>query len=167
MRKSALFGLCLCLSLAVFHARTFAGEAKIPSRIGKAKPGEWASYKVVSAVRKFIVSGFEEKDGERHVVIKTQTLLEKRLMNEEESSYRILDANILTKDLEALEAAPREEVIEVKGKEYNVVAVSAKKNGIPFTVYVSEEVPVFGLVRMDMFGKPLLEIHEYGFEDKE
>ena len=167
MRKSALLFICFCLGLVVFQGRTLAEEVKIPNRIGKAKPGEWASYKMASVIRKFIVSGFEEKDGARHVVLRSQTLLNNDVMNEKESGHPVSDASILTKNIDATKATQREEVIEINGKKIKVGAISAQKDGVPVTVYVSEEIPVFGLVRMDMFGEMLFEIHEYGFGEGE
>lgn len=162
MWKNALFGVCMLFIAVQVEAR--AGEAAIPNRIGKASPGEWVSYKFTSDVsRKFTVVGFEEKDGVRQVILKSQTLMGRAVMNEEESSHPIPDSNILLKDIDTEDVRRSEEVIEIKGEKYTVSAFTVKAKGVPVTVYVSEEFPVFGLVRLDMFGGSLLQINEWGF----
>lgn len=162
MWKKALFGVCVVFIAVQMEART--GEAAIPNRIGKARPGEWVIYKFTSDVsRKFTVVGFEEKDGVRHVVLKSQTLMGRAVMNEEETSHPVPDSNVLLKDIDTEDVQRQEEVIEIKDEKYTVTAITVKSKGLPLTVYFSEEFPVFGLVRLDMFGKPFLTIHEWGF----
>ena len=164
MWKNVLFGVYMLVVVLQMGIR--AGEVAVPNRIGNAKPGEWATYAFTKEIsRKFIVVGFEEKDGVRHVTLKSQTLMNNVVLKEEETSRTVSDSNVLLKNIEAADVQQREEVIEIKGEKYTVTAISAKKNGLPITLYISDDFPVFGLVRMDMAGELLLQIHEWGFGD--
>ena len=164
MYKVLLF--LACWLLFPFSGGLRAGEVEIPNRIGQAKVGEWVSYSLSNDMqRKFTVLGFEEKAGGRHVTIRSETLMNKVVIKESETSHPVSNANIMLRKYADANLTQRNDTIEVKGEPLDVIIVSGVKDGLPFTIYTSGKIPVFGLVRMDLMGEEFFSVHEFGYGD--
>lgn len=164
MSKYALFVICVVFS--AFPAVTPAGEMEIPNRIAKARPGEWVRYKLSRDMyRQFTVVGFEETGVERNVVLKSQTLMNREVVKDEETSHPVSESNVLLKDFADSDLAQSGGSVKVKGKDMDAVILSGTKDGVPFSVYTSDQIPVFGLIRLDLFGETFFKIDDYGFDN--
>lgn len=165
MRKTSLF--IVCFLLVVFTANASAGEIGIPNRIGNASPGEWVSYNFGNGMyRKFAVSGFEVKDGVRYVTIKSYTLMNKAVIQEDETIRPVSDSNVLLEKYAGADLTQRNETIDVHGEQMDCTVVSGRQDGVLFAIYLSESIPVFGLARFDVMGEKLFEVHEFGSGDE-
>lgn len=164
MKKTAfLFFVLSCAFLLLGNARS----AEVPLRMKIAKPGEWVAYSMSREIgRKFTVVRFEDREDGRWVVLLSNTTIGGMAVDEgKESEHKVGESNPFLKKYKDADLTIATENIVVKGEEYEATVVSGVSDGMSFSMYVSDKIPVFGMLRFDLMGEPFIKLDSFGYAE--
>lgn len=165
MYKQWIAAVLFVVSLgAVTMAADFS---KIPNAIEKAKAGQWASYKAMGGMeQKQSITAVKGSGEDMVVTIKTEMSMAGQAMPPQEQEIALKGAKEMQQ--EAWKNNPNtkitEETITVNGKSFDTVVVETTQEGMSVKIYMSEKVPVTGIVKMEMQGMPgpVMELVDFG-----
>ena len=161
------FFLAAALFCAVFPTWGSAADHQLPNRIAKAKAGEWVQYKLTREIsRRFtVVEMLTDAEGDK-VKLRSETLMMDQPIKTEENVHLLANANVLLQKYQGGNFEVGAAVIAVKGEDVEATTITGRKDGVAYTVYFSDAVPVFGMTRMDIMGEKLFEADAFGFGDE-
>lgn len=165
MHKKWIVAALLSFSFgAVAMAADFG---KIPDAMKNVKAGQWVSYKTMGGMdqKQSIVA--VKGEGENMVVtLKTEISMAGQTMPAQEIDIPLKGAK--EKQQEAWKNAPdtkiTEEKITVNGVPYDAVVVQTVQEGMSIKIFMSEKVPVTGIIKMEMqdMPAPVMELIDFG-----
>lgn len=167
MYKKWIAAVLFFISLgAVTMAADFS---KIPSAIDKAKVGQWATYTAVGGIeQKQSIIAVKGSGDDMVVTVKTEMSMAGQAMPAQEQEISLKAAKEMQQ--EAWKNNPdtkiTEESVTVNGKSYDAIVVETVQEGMSVKIYMSEKVPVTGVIKMemDMQGEPtsIMELVDFG-----
>lgn len=163
-----LFTLCLAAS-AVASAAS-ADTATLPNPLKDVKAGQWVVYRINTlfgaAEQKQTVENVEGVGDERVFTIKTEMSIEDELVDERTDNITYKQA--MEEQDKALAEAEDVDIantqVDVKGAKMDAVQVSFSQDGTKCTLFLSERVPLVGMIRMEVEGmdEPAMELLDFG-----
>ena len=144
-------------------------EIELPDCLKDAKKGEWVHYKTGCLESKETV--FEVNSDS--ITILAQTKYPQTTQFTKGRTYKIPRNS--KKQLSTggavigrMASKPRITIgkVKIKGKEIKCYISELEMNGCKTRIFVSEEVPVNGLVKIEEFGKATTELIDYGFKSR-
>ena len=161
--KRIVFFLCT----AVLMSGTALAEEKAEGRVDRIKAGEWAVYKMMGrddVTQRHTVVAIEGEGDEAVVVFSAAVYAEDKLINQVE--MRRTKAEMRREEAETAKKILRKETVTINGKEIEAEVAVDVVDGVEFTYYGSNDLPVNGVIRMERAGVPypLSELIDYGFE---
>lgn len=165
MKKILFAGLFLVVAAAAPAADT----SLLPNPLKDAKAGQWVSYKVmimgVEAEQKQSIAKVTGEGDDRVFTMKVEILVDGTVMQSEETdlSYRDAVAEQLSAfDDQEADIQPTE--VEIKGEVVKGVVVAFTQEDMNCKLFLSEYVPVAGIVKMEVEGldEPVMELADFG-----
>ncbi len=146
--------------------------AALPKPLKDARVGQWVQYRIItlfgSAEQKQTLMGIEGEGDERVLTIKSEMTIDDELVDER------TDAITYKQALEEQERALRDSgqiriknaALDFKGGRYDVVEVDFVQDDKRCVLYLSEKVPLIGMIRMTMEEReePVMELVDFGGE---
>lgn len=165
-----IFAVVLAAALAASAFAAGADALRLPNPLRHVAAGQWVRYRLNTlfgvAEQKHTVLGVDGSGDDALITIKTETILDGETVDEREvvSTYRkILDdqASALD-DAENPSAEPCD--TEACGATFPAVAVRYTREGQNYTLFLSDEIPLAGVVRLVMEGTedPVMELIDFG-----
>lgn len=153
-----MFKKLLVVAVFAFTASCVAQAAdfsKVPDATKNMKVGQWVQYKIQGGMEmKQTVASIEGEGDDRVITLKMEMSMGGQVMGSQDQVIRLSETKAQEKA--AREANPdveiTEEQITVNGKTFDAVVLTAKIDGSESKTYMSEEVPVTGLIKMDITG---------------
>ncbi len=163
----------VCLTLAV-AAGAVAGDsavAALPNPLKHVQPGQWVVYRIQTLfgelIQKQTVLDVAGQGDERTFTIKTEMSVDDEVMDERTDTVTYERA--LEEQEEALKQAGNVDIaarkISFKGRDIDAVEVSfTDGEGQKCRLYLSENVPLVGVIRMEIEGQeePSMELVDFG-----
>lgn len=159
MFKKMMFVALFAVATAAMASA--ADYSKIPDPLENAKVGQWVSHKMSTGMeQKQTIVDIQGEGDERVITMKME-------MSQGEMKLPAQEMKISVKEVKANEAAAREQATDVKisettidvgGKTYNVVLVENNVDGNVSKLYLSKDVPVTGIVKMEL-DNPMMPIN--------
>lgn len=142
-----------------------ADMSKIPQPLSKAKVGQFAAYNTMGGgEQKQSITAIEGTGDDQVITIKMEITAGGQSQSIEQ---KIPLKNAKEQQAAAWAASPDIKVTEgkvtVKGKEVSAVIIEFAQQGATSKIYMSDEIPVTGIVKMEMVGMPapVMEITDY------
>lgn len=160
--------LCMAVAAMVFACAAQAADfSKLPDPTKNVKAGQWVSYKVMGGMeQKHSITNVEGSGDDRVITLKMETIMNGQAMGGEEQKIPLKNSRAAQE--EAWKAAPDAKISDVKvtvnGKEYDAVLLEMTNQGMTTKMYMSEKVPVTGIVKMEVTGMPgpMMELVDFG-----
>ncbi len=157
--------LFACLVAAFVACESFAAESGvvIPNRMLKAKEGEWVEYQVLgSMTQRQELKRIIEKDDDKVFVIDLTMLVDGNVVQTQENEFSFNDAQKEQQEMEAKEDLQLgTEKVTAKGKEIDAVVINTTLEDIKIKSYMSMDIPVTGLIKIEMNGEPYMEVTDF------
>lgn len=144
--------------------------AALPNPLKDAKVGQWVQYRINTlfgtADQKQTLVGIEGEGDERVLTIKSEMSIDDELVDERTDAITYKQA--LEEQEKALadsgEVSVKNVSLEFKGNTYDVVEVDFIQDEKHCVLYLSEKVPLVGMIRMTMEGQdgPVMELVDFG-----
>lgn len=157
---TAMFVVCAC---GLAQAADFSS---IPNPLKNVKADQWVSYTAMGGVeQKQTVTKVEGEGDDRVVTINMEFLMNGNVMQAQETKISLKDAN--AEQEAAWKADPNIKVSEVTvnaaGKDIKATLIETTEQGITTKLYLSEEIPVSGIVKMESSAltEPLMVVKDY------
>lgn len=165
MQKRAL--LAAVLTLVAASTLCAADLGKIPTPMKRAKVGQWVVYKVMGGMeQKQSITAIEGEGDARVVTVKMEMLMNGQPQMTQEQKIPLKDAvNSATSPwANSPDVKISEGKVAVKGKQVDGVIVEYSASGIASKLYMSDAVPVSGIVKMETTAmpEPLMEVVDFG-----
>ena len=170
MVKRLLPVLAFVLAAAVSAPAAETLGAQLPNPLKNVKPGQWARYRVNTlfgvAEQKQTVVSVEGDGDDRVITIKTEMSLDDEVVDEREeaTTYRkLLDEQAAAlEEVENAVAAPCETTLA--GTTVSAVSVTYAQDGQKYTLFLSENIPLAGVIRLEAEDaeEPVVEIIDFG-----
>lgn len=142
-----------------------ADYSKLPKPLDNAKVGQWVHYKIMGGMeQKQSITAIEGDGDDRVITLTIEIMQNGAVVQSQETKLNL-------KEAKAQEEAARastpdvtivEETITVNGKSYDAVVVEGEANGMKSRIYMSEKIPVSGMLKMDAGGMAMLELVDFG-----
>lgn len=168
MRTLAAVALfCTVFTTSAVHA----GEtAEIPNPLRNVKPGQWVQYRINTlfglAEQKQTVVSIQGEGDERLLTIKSEMSIDGEVVDEQEETVTYKAA--LREQEESLKDAEKVEIFavqtDVKGEQIPAVRVDFTQDGQSCHLYMSERIPLVGMIRLliDGMDDPAMELIDFG-----
>ena len=146
-----------------------AGEA--PDRLPKAKAGEWVMFKLMGGMQqKQTITDIKGSGDDMEVTIKTEVIMNGATASTAEQTIKVGEMKKMQADAKAqadasgAKVAYSNETVEVKGKKFDAVVVTTEVQGMTAKTYMSDEMPVGGIIKMYTTGmaEPVMEVIDFG-----
>lgn len=160
---------CLVIAAFAFTACFVAQAAdfsKVPDATKNMKVGQWVTYKIMGGMeQKQSVTAIEGEGDDRIITLKMETMMNGQALSTNEQKINLKDSK--AQEAKAREENPNveitEETVTVAGKTFNAVVLSAKMEGVESKTYMSADVPVTGLIKMEVSGMgTMMELVDFG-----
>lgn len=148
----------------------FAANAPLPNPLSTVREGQWVSYKVVlmgmEAEQRQSIVGVTGTGDDRILTMKVEILLDGQVVQSDE--HKVTYQNAVAEQLRAFDDSPDTIVtatrVMVKDREVDGVRVDFVEDGLACKLFLSESVPVVGIVRMEIegFDGPVMELLDFG-----
>lgn len=165
-RKLALVAV---LAMCITGAGLAADFDKLPDTMKNAVAGQWVRYSVIGGLtQRHTITALEGKGEEARVTVQTETFQDGKNVDTETQkmplgAYRDMQVSALLED-------PDTRITDVKipvgGREYDAVLIEYTNPNYdqPTKIWMSEKVPVTGILRMTVGdeAEPILELIDFG-----
>ena len=160
----------LALLAAILPGAARAGESgiEIPMRLRTAAKGEWALYSLQDSYeQKQTIVDIEEKDGDKVFTIADEMLVDGQTVQRKEARFSLKvamreQAEMLADDDSSIKLSAISE--RVKDKEVEVVVIEYKgEAGDTVRSFLSEAIPVTGMIRIEIDGDIMMELKDFGY----
>ncbi|MCD6459269.1 hypothetical protein J7L67_01210 [bacterium] len=150
--------LLMALILTIALATAINAQDKTPECMSDVKPGEWVLYELPSSIQqKHTV--LDVTDGVATVQI--QTLMNGKVISD-------IEQKVVLSDLADRSASFSPKVYagetEVKDQKIKCTVVEADVQGRVSKTYMSNDIPVMGIILSEYDGNPAMKLIDYGFE---
>lgn len=153
-RLLVVFAALALTAASVVAADAAPDIASLPNPLKNAKVGQWVVYRINTlfgiADQKQTLLGIEGEGDERVLTIKSEMTIDDELVDERTDAitYKqaIEEQERALRDAEQLRIASA--TLEFKGTRYDVVEVDFVQDGKRSVLYLSEKVPLVGMVRL-------------------
>lgn len=164
MKKFVTAAALLFLMTCVAQAADFS---KIPDTTKNVKKGQWVSYKTMGGgSQKQTITDVTGTGDDREITFTIEMNMNGMSIPAQEQKISIKDSKAAQEKAwkEAPDTKITEDKITVNGKDFNVVIVETAQDGASVKIYMSEEVPVTGIVKMEMSAmpEPLMVLDSFG-----
>ncbi len=165
MFKKVLYAAVLVLAVsAVSQAADFS---KIPTPITKAKVGQWVTYNSMGGIQqKQSIIAIEGAGDDQVVTIKLEMMMNGQVMQSQEQKVGIKEAKDVANSPWSQDPNIKitEAKVSVKGKDVDGVIVEFTQAGATSKLYLSNAVPIHGIVKMEVTGAPapIMELVDFG-----
>lgn len=163
LKRIALTALFSVFVLGFAQAADFS---KIPNALKDAKEGQWVSYTSMGGMeQKQSITKIEGEGDERVITVKTEIIMGGNAIQSSETAVSLKDAKAAQE--EAWKADPDVKISETKvtagGKDYNAVLIESTVEGATTKLYMSEEIPVSGIIKIETSAMPgpIMEVKEF------
>lgn len=160
------FALTAMFAVLVFGLAQAADFSKIPNPMKNAKTGQSVTYTSMGGMeQKQSITAVEGSGDDLVVTVKTEVMMGGNAIQSDETKISLKDAK--AQQEAAWQADPDVKISDAKvnvgGKDYNAVLIESTTQGITTKIYMSEEVPVSGILKMESSAlpQPLMEVKEF------
>lgn len=163
-----MLGLALLVAVSFGAARAAETGVTIPNRLLTAVKGEWVLYSSQQNYgQKQTITDIEEKDGDKVFTILTELLVDDQVVQKKEDRFSLKAAIAEQEEMLASEGPSLKlstESEKVKDKDVQVVVVEyTGEGGDVVRSYLSDAIPVTGMLRIEINGEPLMDLKDFGF----
>lgn len=154
--KRAFFLFALVAMLAV----PLAGlAADMPNTMKDAKVGEWALYQMMGPMQqKQTVIAVDAKS----VTIRIDIMMNGKTVNSTSNKMLFSAMGSMAAGSNRPDMKMGKATVTVKGQSLDCITAQVSQDGKTFVTYISTEVPVYGMVKSTMNGKPIMELIDFG-----
>lgn len=164
MIKKFLMGAALVLAVAcVAQAADFS---KIPDASKNMKVGQWVKYSIMGGTEQVQkVTAIEGSGDERVITLSIETSMGGNVVSKDEQQVNLRESK--EAETKAREENPdieiTEEKVTVGGKSFDAIVLTANIQGTTTKTYMSHDVPVTGLLKMEIAGLgTMMELVDFG-----
>ena len=168
MRK---FAVVVALCMTVASGCALAGEkVEMPNPLKNLKAGQWVHYRINTlfgiAEQKQTVVSVQGEGDDRLITIKSEMSIDGEVVDEQEDTVTFKAA--LQEQEESLNEAENVEYFavqtDVKGEQIPAVRVDFTQDGQTCHLYMSERIPLVGMIRLlvDGMDEPAMELLDFG-----
>lgn len=164
LKKIVVAAMFVLMSLNASFAADFS---KIPDATKNAKVGQWVAYNAMGGMtQKQTITKIEGEGDDRVLTIKMEVMMGENVVQESEMQISLRESK--AQQEAAIKADPDFKISDVKvnaaGKEIDAVLIESTTGGITTKMYMSEKIPVGGIVKVESSAmpQPLMEVKEYG-----
>lgn len=162
-KRIALAALFAVFAFGLSQAADFS---KIPNPMNNAKKGQWVTYTAMAGMeQKQSITEIEGTGDDRVVVIKTEVLMEGMPAQATETKVNLKDARAAQEAAWSVNPDVKisDATVEAGGKTYKTVLVEVGAQGVTTKMYMSEDIPVTGIVKMESSALPgpLMVVKDY------
>jgi hypothetical protein len=161
--------LLACMLIASAAVRGEDAPA-LPNPLRNVRAGQWARYRVNTlfgtAEQRQTVVAVSGNGDEAVITIRTEMSLDGEIVDEREEAATY--AKLLAEQAAALDGTENQSVSEreipVAGASIPAVAVRYTQDGEEYTLFLSEDIPLAGVIRLvrEGSGEPVVELIDYG-----
>lgn len=144
-----------------------ADFSKIPDTTKNIKKGQWVTYKTMGGgTQKQTITEVTGSGDDREITFSIEINMGGMALPAQEQKISVKDSKAAQQ--EAWKQAPNTTITEGKtnanGKDYDVVIVETVQDGSGVKIYMSEQVPVTGIVKMEIAGmpEPIMVVDSFG-----
>ena len=154
----------LILPVLFLLATGSAVAAEVPNYLVDSRVGEWVTYEIDGAqIQRTTVTGVA--DGK--ITIKNETIEDGKVVETEEDSFLVADGFPMDLPPDAPEPKITSSTVEIKGGKMPCVIVEMIMEPMTMRAYLSKEVPILGLIKMEMVTngqtRTIIDLKDYGF----
>ena len=160
----------MCAAALMVAFSVMAGAAdfdKIPDPTKNMKEGQWVSYNAMGGMtQKTTITKMEGSGDDASITMKIEMSQGGNAMPAQEQTISLKDSKAMQQ--EAWKNSPdmkiTEEKVTIGGKTYDAVVIEATNQGVSTKIFMSEEIPVTGILKMEVSGMPgpMMELAEFG-----
>lgn len=166
VRKLFLVSAC-CVVAASLAAALDVGQ--LPNPLKDVAVGQWILYPVSwdesEGDQKQTVTSIEGEGDDRVLTVRKEIIIDGNVVETEEFSapYNELIAEMHEMFDEAADATVSSTTLEVNGKTIDCVLLTYTEDNIECKIYLSEEIPITGIVRFEMEGldRPVMAVKDF------
>ena len=162
--------LGLALLVAVFFGSAQAAQSgvTIPNRLLYVEKGEWVLYlSQENHSRKETVVDIEEKNGDRMITVLHELLIDEQVVQQREEVFSL---NGVLREQEEMWSEDRPELSlsqgleQFNGEDIEVVVVQyAGPDGVVVRSFLSDRIPVTGILKVEVAGDLYMEVSDFGY----
>ncbi|MCD8349790.1 MAG: hypothetical protein LUC93_04180 [Planctomycetaceae bacterium] len=159
--------MAVVFTLACLNASYAVDFSKIPDTTKNAKVGQWATYSTAAGMsQKQTITEITGEGDDRVFTVRLDIMMGDNVIQSTDTVTSLRESK--AQQAAAMEADPDVKITDVKvnaaGKEIDAVLVEFVAGGITTKMYMSEEIPVGGIVKIESsaMAQPLMEITGYG-----
>lgn len=165
------FAGAMLLCVLSFGGAVFSADLDaLPNPLTSMRVGQWVRYRHVSFLMEVeetrTVVGMDGEGDERVIRIESVTTMDGEVVDErvESATYAQALAEQRRSLEDAVDAAVQPVELEIKGATVDGVRVDFTQDGSRYSLYMSERIPVTGVLRMEVEGEegPVLELLDFG-----
>jgi len=148
----------MLLIVSMFRCAMLSAETDMPDPLADAKTGEWVLYEMPGGMqqRQTIISVDDNS-----VTVKMETIINGTVLSSiEEKMDRSDTTQPAITDMDG--ATSYNGSVQIKGKQIPCSVYEVSVNGRVSRTYMSNEVPVTGLIKSEMDGNAALQLVDYG-----
>ena len=162
--------LGLALLVAVFSGFAQAAQSgvTIPNRLLFMEKGEWVMYvSQENHSQKETVVDVEEKDGDKMITVLNELLIDEKVVQQREEVFSF---NAVLREQEEMWSEDRPELSlsqgleQFGGEDIEVVIIEyAGPDGVVVRSFLSDRVPVTGILKVEVDGDLYMEVSDFGY----
>lgn len=155
MKSTMTVALVLC-----FVGMAIGAEPPMKNPVLDAKPGEWCSYRMQQGLeQKMTVKAIDDKS----VTVTIEISMGGRNMPAQTVTTSLKEAQDEYDPEKHPEVKFGEKTLTIKGRKIKCITATMKgKDGKPVTSYLSADVPVYGIVKLEQDGQEVMVLTDWG-----
>lgn len=155
----------------LFGASTaLTADATVPNRLAKAKVGEWALYRMTEGYTQKQTVAAKNGDGpEAMLTIRVENIYDGQVVNtaeiQEKAGLPLMPPQVPEDENVKITIEKKDATVKGKTIPATVIVIDANhgtENDDEANWYISDEIPVFGIIKQEVDGEAVFEVIDYG-----